>query len=74
MKFVAVDPFDEAVLRQLVLHAAKFCKSNGADQMIALFSGARADADKKWGPFGFKFVGVGPAPQFEVRLAMTLLK
>jgi hypothetical protein len=72
LKFVAVDPPDDVVLGQLVLHAIAFCKSRGADQLIALFAGARADADKKWGPFGFKFVGVGPAPTFEVRLARTI--
>jgi hypothetical protein len=70
IKFVAVE--NDAVLGQLVLHASGYCKANGGDQLIALFSGARADADKKWGPFGFKFVGVGPAPSFEVRMAKQI--
>lgn len=35
MKFVSIDPFDESVLRQLVLHASKHCKLNGADQVKA---------------------------------------
>jgi hypothetical protein len=37
MKFVAVDPYDEAVLKQLVLHAEKHCKANGADQVKPFF-------------------------------------
>ncbi len=74
LKYVAFESEDDSdrLLGQIVLHASKYCVANGADQLIALFSGARNEAEKKWGPHGFKFVGVGPAPDFMVRLAMQI--
>ena len=61
-------------LGQLVWHASKWAKERGADQLVAYFPGTRADAEGFWGPCGFKFVGVGPAPTFAVRLARDLRK
>lgn len=61
MKYVALTPGwkggDEALLAELVHHAGEYAKKRGADQLIALFTGSRGDAEKKWAPFGFKFVG-----------------
>jgi hypothetical protein len=76
LKYVAFESEADSdrILGQLVLHASKFCVANGGDQLIALFSGARGDAEKKWGPHGFRFVGVGPAPDFMVRLAKPVAK
>ena len=60
-------------LQQLVLHASKWAHDLGADHLIALFPGSRADAENYWGTTcGFKFVGVGPAPSFAVRLAREI--
>jgi hypothetical protein len=43
-----------------------------AEQLLALHNGAMSDAEKKWGPHGFKLNGVGPAPEFQVRLCKAL--
>lgn len=61
---------DEALLGELVHHSSEYAKKRGADQVVALFTGARADAEKKWSRYGFKFMGVGPAPEFCIRMSL----
>jgi hypothetical protein len=76
MKYVAqtADADSGAVLDELVRAAETFAVEQGCDQLITLHNGAMSDAEKKWGAHGFKLNGVGPAPEFMVKLSKSLSK
>lgn len=63
-----------SLLAQLALHLSIWARQQGSDMLVALWSGSRSDAEAYWGRVGFKFVGVGPAPNFAVRMALDLTK
>lgn len=71
MKYVAMAP-DVDALGALVAAAEVYAAGQKADQLLALHNGAMSDAEKKWGSHGFKLNGVGPAPEFQVRLCKAL--
>lgn len=60
------------LLGVLVHHAYEFSKGNKAEQLVALFSGAMTDAEKKWGGHGFRVAGVGPGPDYAVKLTRLI--
>lgn len=71
MKYVATAPGADC-LGALVAAAEAYAVEQKAEQLLALHNGAMSDAEKKWGPHGFKLNGVGPAPEFQVRLCKAL--
>ncbi len=73
-QYVATAPEADAhaALGALVVAAEQYAAEQKAEQLLALHNGAMSDAEKKWGPHGFKLNGVGPAPEFQVRLCKAL--
>jgi hypothetical protein len=77
MKYIALLksntlPVADAALAFLVKEAEAFGTAQDKDTLITLFNGAMSDAEKKWSPVGFKISGVGPAPDYAVRLVKSL--
>lgn len=70
LKYVAGEGGE--ALGELVRAAEAFALESGADQLLTLHNGAMSDAEKKWGSYGFKLNGVGPAPEFMVKLNKAL--
>jgi hypothetical protein len=62
----------EKITGQLVFHASEYALKNNADQLVALYAGTRAEAQTFWGRFGFNFIGVGPGPDYAVRMALII--
>lgn len=77
LKYVAVAAgtsaaSEDEMLGVLVHHATLHAQANSATQLLALFSGPMADAERKWTHHGFRVAGVGPGPEYAVKLARAL--
>lgn len=74
LKYVALGEGGESALAELVRAAEQWAaeQSPPAEQLVTLYNGSMSDAEKKWGQHGFKLNGVGPPPEFMVKLSKAL--
>ena len=72
LKYVAISPGceQEEACRALLVQEAGKSATEAADceGVMTLFNGSMSDAEARWSRHGFKVNGVGPAPDYAVRL------
>ena len=72
MAFVPGRPDEEALLTRFVHKACEFAKEQNIPEVLTLFNGKTEEAHSKWGHFGFKNAGVGPAPDFAIKMSRKI--